>query len=100
MDMRDKIALKMMPALYTEMWQSVRLSGYLPPSDEFWAEALAIDAYRIADAMIKVRTETLQKTPDKFISDEMLGITPEPEYSEYYYELCKFGSGVDRFDVD
>ena len=52
MTLRDYFAAKALPGVYSEFW---RTTGHFPPD---WEVGLAHDAYRMADAMLKVRTAT------------------------------------------
>lgn len=55
MDIRDKIAIAVFPAIYKEYFDEIRSSG-ISKMDEHWREGLAIDAYAMADAMIAMRS--------------------------------------------
>ena len=52
MTLRDYFAAKALPGVYAEFW---RTTDHCPPD---WEVGLAHDAYRMADAMLKVRTAT------------------------------------------
>ena len=49
--MRDYFAAKAMPACYAEYCAHANLQGY----DEDWKMGVALDAYAMADAMLKAR---------------------------------------------
>ena len=51
LDMRDYFAAKAMPACYAEYCAHANLQGY----DEDWKMGVALDAYAMADAMLKAR---------------------------------------------
>jgi hypothetical protein len=51
MTLRDYFAAKAMPAVYADYCQSARSVGF----DEDWQMSVAIDAYGMADAMLKAR---------------------------------------------
>jgi hypothetical protein len=53
MDIRDEIAVAVLPAIYKEYFDEFRNSG--GKIDEKWREGLALDAYMLADAMIAMR---------------------------------------------
>jgi hypothetical protein len=54
MTLRDYFAAKAMPAIYKDYWEGVRLHEF-SCDDETWPMNLAMDAYRIADAMLAAR---------------------------------------------
>lgn len=54
MTMRDYFAAKAMPALYRDFWDDFR-SGVNRCVPEDWKMGIAIDAYAMADAMLKAR---------------------------------------------
>ena len=54
MALRDYFASKMLPAMYRDYWDDVR-AGRECPADGDWRMALAIDAYSIADSMLKAK---------------------------------------------
>ncbi len=54
METRDEFALAVLPAIYAEFFAGCRDSGG-GPQDEHWREGLALDAYRMADAMLAMR---------------------------------------------
>jgi hypothetical protein len=51
MSLRDYFAAKAMPACYAEYCAHANLQGY----DEDWKMGVALDAYAMADAMLKAR---------------------------------------------
>lgn len=51
MTLRDYFAAKAMPSVYSGYCESARKLGF----DEDWELGVAIDAYRMADAMLKAR---------------------------------------------
>ncbi len=51
MEIRDEMALAILPAIYTEYFADCRFNG-TGPQDETWRLGIAIDAYRMADAML------------------------------------------------
>lgn len=53
MTLRDYFAAKVAPALYSELCAGWRANEF--PVDDSWADGLALDAYRIADAMLAAR---------------------------------------------
>lgn len=53
MEIRDEIAVKVLPAFYERFWKDVD-SGM--PIDEHWRECVALDAYMMADAMLAMRS--------------------------------------------
>lgn len=55
MDDRDKFALSILPAIYTEYFAKLCASG-TGPQDEHWRKGLALDAYSMADAMLAVKS--------------------------------------------
>lgn len=50
---RDYMAAKVLPAIYKEHWEEVVNNGATFADD--WPTGLAMDAYRLADAMLAVR---------------------------------------------
>lgn len=48
---RDKIAITILPAIYTEYVREAEKTGYKYD----WQTGLSMDAYSLADAMIKAR---------------------------------------------
>ena len=54
MDLRDYFAAKALPAIYTTAMQDAREGSGLLQYDD-WRTGLAIDAYAMADAMLKAR---------------------------------------------
>ena len=54
MNDRDLIAIAMLPPIYTDYFAHCRASG-IGPQDEHWREELALEAYKMADAMIAMR---------------------------------------------
>lgn len=52
--LRDYFAAKAMPAVYRDLWDDVRAgrNGCVP---EGWRMGVAIDAYKMADAMVSAR---------------------------------------------
>lgn len=55
MTLRDCFAAKATPALLAAYCESAKTVGF----DEFWMVGIAIDAYKMADAMLKVREVAL-----------------------------------------
>ena len=55
MTLRDYFAAKALPSVYQEFWNDANEGKFFV--DDTWPEGVAGDAYRIADAMIKVRDE-------------------------------------------
>jgi hypothetical protein len=53
MTLRDYFAARAMPAMYLDFWDDV-MAGKGHPI-EGWREGIAIDAYAMADAMMKAR---------------------------------------------
>ena len=51
MSMRDYIAVTILPAIYADYVSAADMHGYM----ENWYEGLAVDAYRMADAMLRAR---------------------------------------------
>lgn len=51
MTLRDYFAAKVLPSVYTEYVRQANIEGF----DEHWETGVALDAYRIADAMIAAR---------------------------------------------
>lgn len=51
MTLRDYFAAKVLPSVYTECVRQANIEGF----DEHWETGVALDAYRIADAMIAAR---------------------------------------------
>lgn len=49
---RDYFAAKALPAVYEEFWRS---ADSCPPD---WEIGIALDSYRLADAMLKTREQT------------------------------------------
>jgi len=54
MDLRDEIAVAVLPAVYANYWRDVATAE--TSCDEHWREGLAMEAYDLADAMIAVRS--------------------------------------------
>lgn len=54
MSLRDYFAAKAMPVVYKDYWEGVRLHEF-SCDDETWPMNLALDAYRMADAMLAAR---------------------------------------------
>lgn len=52
MSLRDYFAARVLPAIYTDVIASLTKSGF--PSDD-WKVGVAIDCYRMADAMLTAR---------------------------------------------
>lgn len=52
--MRDYFASKAMPSIYRDFWDDVR-AGRNSCVPEDWRTGIAIDSYRMADAMMKER---------------------------------------------
>lgn len=50
---RDYMAAKVLPAIYKEHWEEVVNNGATFTED--WPVGLAMDAYRVADAMLAAR---------------------------------------------
>lgn len=53
MSLRDYFAAKALPAVYRMFWDDVRAFGATVTED--WRIAVALDAYKLADAMLKAR---------------------------------------------
>ena len=56
MTLRDYFAAKAMPAVYRDLWDDVRAgrTGRVP---EDWRFGVAVEAYELADEMLKARGE-------------------------------------------
>jgi hypothetical protein len=54
MTLRDYFAARALPAIYKDYWEGVRLHEF-DCNDETWPTSLALDAYRMADAMLLAR---------------------------------------------
>lgn len=54
MTLRDYFVAKLLPAMYRDYWDDVR-AGRTFPTDDDWRMGLAIDAYSMADTMLKAR---------------------------------------------
>jgi len=52
--LRDYFAARILPALYTEFFTELRHKRF--DFDERWKHEVALDAYRIADAMLAMRS--------------------------------------------
>lgn len=74
-DIRDEFAMSILPAIYAEYFASCREQG-TGPQDEHWRIGLALDAYMMADAMLKVRS--LQKEMDSM--GKAFGFSDLPEF--------------------
>lgn len=57
MTLRDYFAAKAMPAIYQDMWEDVR-AGRFGNVPEDWKIGVAMDAYAMADAMLRARENT------------------------------------------
>jgi len=68
MSLRDYFAAKAMPACYAEYCAHANLQGY----DEDWKMGVALDAYAMADAMIKARDVVAQAKPAEEINAQLL----------------------------
>ena len=75
MEIRDEIALALLPAIYAEYWAYHRYAG-TGPEDERWREGLCLDAYLMADTMIAMSGK---KTS---IAGALSGICPVPEFPQ------------------
>ena len=53
MTLRDYFAAKALPAVYRMFWDDVRAFGATVPED--WRMGVALEAYKLADAMLKAR---------------------------------------------
>jgi hypothetical protein len=51
MTLRDYFAAKAMPSVYTDYCESANVIGF----EENWRDGVALDAYAMADAMLKAR---------------------------------------------
>ena len=56
MSLRDYFAAKALPAVYRDLWDDVR-AGRNGCVTEEWRMGVALDAYALADAMLKAREE-------------------------------------------
>ena len=54
MTLRDYFAAKAMPAIYRDMWDDVRAGRYDSVFPD-WRYGVAMDAYKMADEMLKAR---------------------------------------------
>jgi len=54
MSLRDYFAAKALSAIYKDYWEGVRLHEF-SCDDETWPMNLAMDSYRMADAMLAAR---------------------------------------------
>ena len=54
MTLRDYFAAKALSAIYKDYWEGVRLHEF-SCDDETWPMNLAMDSYRMADAMLAAR---------------------------------------------
>lgn len=61
MNDRDQIAAAILPAIYTDYGAHCRQFG-TGPQDEHWREELALEAYKMADAMIAMRGAVISKS--------------------------------------
>lgn len=61
MTLRDYFVAKLLPAMYRDYWDDVR-AGRECPADGDWKMGLAIDAYLLADTMLKAREYINEKT--------------------------------------
>lgn len=71
MDIRDKFAVAVLPAIYAEYFAGCREQG-TGPQDEHWREGLALDAYKMADAMLAMR--------GLGVTDKQLGFGDMPSF--------------------
>lgn len=53
MGLRDYLAAHLMPAIYRDYWKDVDAGKYQVTDN--WRYGLALDAYELADAMLKAR---------------------------------------------
>ena len=56
--LRDQLAMAALPAVLREFHEGVRAGEFSCPPD--WCEGVALDAYRLADAMLWARDATIQ----------------------------------------
>jgi len=56
MTLRDYFAAKALPAAYRDLWDDVR-AGRTDRVPEDWRFGVAVEAYKMADAMLKARGE-------------------------------------------
>lgn len=54
MTLRDYFAAKAMPSVYTDYCESADVIGF----EENWRDGVALDAYAMADAMLKAREQS------------------------------------------
>ena len=71
MEIRDKFAVAVLPAIYAEYFAGCREQG-TGPSDEHWREGLALDAYMMADAMLDMRCAR--------VTDNQIGFGDMPKF--------------------
>ena len=71
MEIRDKFAVAVLPAIYAEYFAGCREQG-TGPQDEHWREGLALDAYMMADAMLAMRCAR--------VTDNQIGFGDMPKF--------------------
>lgn len=54
MSLRDAFAIAALPTIYAESVRVMEVSGF---PDENWHDEVAMDAYAMADAMLRARTQ-------------------------------------------
>lgn len=60
MTLRDYFAAQVLPAAYRDLWDDVR-AGRNSSVPEDWPVGVALDAYRLADAMLAARQKASKK---------------------------------------
>lgn len=61
MNDRDQIAVAMLPAIYMDYGAHCRKSG-IGPQNEHWREEIALEAYKMADALLALRGVVIGKS--------------------------------------